>query len=99
MGDSTKTAVLGPLVNRQDGTLSSGPLPIPGMPLDLLWRVMMSGAVETVYVDSRNVACDGGAGPLGHPRVYLAIDKTDQVVCPYCSKRFVHDPAKAPKQG
>ncbi|MEX2449876.1 MAG: zinc-finger domain-containing protein [Rhodospirillales bacterium] len=44
---------------------------------------------ETVYVDSRTVACDGNGGPLGHPRVYLSLEKEGEIVCPYCSRRFV----------
>ncbi len=32
------------------------------------------GRPETIHVDSRTVACDGGDGPLGHPRVWLHID-------------------------
>ena len=27
--------------------------------------------LETIAVDSDRVACDGGGGPLGHPKVYL----------------------------
>lgn len=43
---------------------------------------------EIIHVDDRTVACDGGDGPLGHPRVYLRIaDK--QVSCPYCSRLYV----------
>ena len=47
------------------------------------------GADETVYVDGRRVACDGGGGALGHPRVFLEMGTRDEVVCPYCSRRFV----------
>jgi uncharacterized Zn-finger protein len=37
------------------------------------------------------VACDGGGGALGHPRVYLTMDAAeDMVVCPYCSRSFVY---------
>ncbi len=46
------------------------------------------GQVETVYADSRVVACDGSEGPLGHPRVWLRIEGT-QTYCPYCSRLFV----------
>ena len=28
---------------------------------------------ETIHVDDRVVACDGGDGALGHPRVWLRI--------------------------
>jgi uncharacterized Zn-finger protein len=49
---------------------------------------------DEVEVDSPSVVCDGGCGPLGHPRVYLAIDPaTGEVECPYCSRRFIYRPA------
>ncbi|MGF1641759.1 MAG: zinc-finger domain-containing protein [Rhodospirillales bacterium] len=44
---------------------------------------------ETIRVQSRVVACDGGGGALGHPLVYLRIGGDGEVVCPYCSRRFV----------
>ena len=44
---------------------------------------------ETIETDSNRVACDGGGGALGHPRVFLEIGKENEVVCPYCSRRFV----------
>ena len=46
------------------------------------------GTVETIIVDSRVLACDGGAAALGHPRVWLRIVHT-QTYCPYCSRVFV----------
>lgn len=46
---------------------------------------------EVVSVDRMEIACDGGGGPLGHPRVFLHIDKANgQVLCPYCSRLYVH---------
>ena len=45
-------------------------------------------AIETIRVDERVVACDGGGGALGHPRVWLRII-TDHTMCPYCSRVFV----------
>lgn len=47
-----------------------------------------TGNVETFEVTSRVVACDGGGGPLGHPRVYLRIPDRD-TFCPYCSRHFM----------
>ena len=45
---------------------------------------------ETIYVTSAEVACDGGGGAMGHPKVYLHIEReTDNVVCGYCSRTFV----------
>lgn len=48
-------------------------------------------APETEVVDQWRVACDGGQGALGHPRVWLTLDRATGVVeCGYCDKRFVH---------
>lgn len=45
---------------------------------------------ETILVASTEVACDGGGGVTGHPKVYLHIEReTNDVVCPYCSRMFV----------
>jgi uncharacterized Zn-finger protein len=49
---------------------------------------------EIIHVDTATVACDGGVGPLGHPRIYLRIAET-QVMCPYCSRLFVLNPGAA----
>ncbi len=40
-------------------------------------------------VDTAVVACDGGNGGLGHPRVFLALGPERSVVCPYCSRTYV----------
>ncbi|SDX24885.1 zinc-finger domain-containing protein [Litoreibacter albidus] len=52
---------------------------------------MATAAPETVIVDTMRVACDGGEGALGHPRVWLQIPATvGYVECPYCDKKIVH---------
>jgi uncharacterized Zn-finger protein len=51
--------------------------------------------IEVFYVDGRTAVCDGGIGVLGHPRVFLAIDPSGEVECPYCSRRFSRAPDKA----
>jgi uncharacterized Zn-finger protein len=43
---------------------------------------------ETIHGDHRVVACDGGDGALGHPRVFLHMED-HQVMCPYCSRLYV----------
>ncbi len=40
-------------------------------------------------VTKRRVACDGGDGPLGHPRVFLDMGTDDKVECKYCGRVFV----------
>lgn len=55
---------------------------------------------ETIYVDENIVACNGGGGPLGHPRVYLNLSAAGKVECPYCSRLFVRgQPPQTPENG
>ncbi|EAP78439.1 MULTISPECIES: zinc-finger domain-containing protein [Roseovarius] len=52
---------------------------------------MVTAVPETKIVDSYRVACDGGEGALGHPRVWLQIPhEHGWVECPYCDCKLVH---------
>ncbi|MCC6467158.1 MAG: zinc-finger domain-containing protein [Alphaproteobacteria bacterium] len=53
---------------------------------------MPTSPPETIQVDSETVACDGGAGALGHPRVFLTLDGDGKVDCPYCGRHFILKP-------
>ena len=55
-------------------------------------------APEIVETDKTRVACDGGGGPLGHPKVYLNLGKEGRIECPYCSRLYVLSDA-ARKEG
>ncbi len=52
---------------------------------------------ETIEVTTSEIACDGGGGALGHPKVYLHIDAAagDSITCPYCSRMYVLKKAAA----
>lgn len=53
---------------------------------------MTIDAPETKIVSSWKVACDGGVGGLGHPRVWLEIPRdTGFVECGYCDTKYVHE--------
>ena len=53
---------------------------------------------EVILVATKKVACDGGGGALGHPKVWYDMSESDHVECKYCDRRFVlkggHDAAK-----
>jgi uncharacterized Zn-finger protein len=46
---------------------------------------------EIITVTSFRIACDGGGGPLGHPRVFMTMTKDDSVDCPYCGRHYMLD--------
>lgn len=50
---------------------------------------------ETIKVYTKEVSCDGGEGPLGHPRVFLNVGSEGRVECPYCDRLFILDKADA----
>ena len=52
---------------------------------------MTTAVPETKIVESYRVACDGGEGALGHPRVWLQIPSdAGWVECPYCDCKMIH---------
>ena len=53
---------------------------------------MTTEAPEVIEVETTKVACDGGGGALGHPKVYLEMGDEGFVECPYCDRRYVLKP-------
>ncbi len=54
---------------------------------------------EVQVVTTKKVACDGGGGALGHPKVWYDMSEEDFVECKYCDRLFVlkdgsRDPGK-----
>jgi len=56
------------------------------------WAIDLIAQVPPIAVNKRTVACDGGGGALGHPKVYINLDSGEVQTCPYCGMRFVFDP-------
>ena len=56
---------------------------------------MNTPAPEVIVVEKRRIACDGGGGARGHPRVYLEMGTGTEVECGYCDRKFVLSKAAA----
>lgn len=57
-------------------------------------------APEVIAVNTLRVACDGGEGGLGHPRVWLQIpEDRGWVECGYCDRRYVLEGHVPPAHG
>jgi NADH dehydrogenase (ubiquinone) Fe-S protein 6 len=50
----------------------------------------MNVLIEPIETTDFIVKCEGGAGPLGHPVIYLNLEKEEKVICPYCSRCFIN---------
>jgi uncharacterized Zn-finger protein len=49
--------------------------------------------VEKIVVQGHRVACDGGGGALGHPKVWYELGSDGEVECLYCGRVFVQEGA------
>ncbi|XP_003692773.1 NADH dehydrogenase [ubiquinone] iron-sulfur protein 6, mitochondrial [Apis florea] len=52
------------------------------------WAIKLIAEVSPTSAKEKIVACDGGGGPLGHPKVYINLDKPGNHTCGYCGLRF-----------
>ncbi|XP_058806323.1 NADH dehydrogenase [ubiquinone] iron-sulfur protein 6, mitochondrial [Phymastichus coffea] len=55
------------------------------------WAINLIEEVPPASKKARVVSCDGGGGPLGHPKVYINLDKPGNHACGYCGLRFYKD--------
>ncbi|KAI9230568.1 MAG: zinc-finger domain-containing protein [Piptocephalis tieghemiana] len=72
------TAMSGPRFEQTD--MSAQPRPMSAMEL--------IAEVPVQMVEKRIATCDGGGGPLGHPKVFINLDEGKPVPCHYCGIRF-----------
>jgi uncharacterized Zn-finger protein len=49
--------------------------------------------VPIVRIGCREFKCIGDKPPQDHPRIYLDMGDTNEIVCPYCSTLFGFDPS------
>jgi len=47
---------------------------------------------KTEIVSTSRIACDGGGGALGHPKVWMDMGQDTEVACKYCDRVFKLNP-------
>lgn len=47
--------------------------------------------VDSVRISVRTFKCIGARPPMDHPHVFLDMGKETQIVCPYCSTKYIFD--------
>mgnify|MGYP001158674240 FL=1 len=61
----------------------------------------MNGKLREIkIVDDKvqEIACDGGGGALGHPKVYLPFGNRKWIDCYYCGQRFAKAGYETPEE-
>ncbi|KAI9809488.1 MAG: hypothetical protein M1826_003879 [Phylliscum demangeonii] len=65
------------------------------------WQPRPWAAIELIHKQpvrwtaERMASCDGGGGPLGHPRVFINLDRPQIVPCGYCGLPFANEHHRA----
>ncbi|OAQ84488.1 NADH:ubiquinone oxidoreductase subunit [Purpureocillium lilacinum] len=75
------TAMTGPRFEQTDFNVQPQPLS----------AMEMVHKVPVQWTHSRVVACEGGGGPAGHPRIFINTDKPEIAVCNYCGTPFANE--------
>lgn len=47
---------------------------------------------EKIFIGVKEFQCMGARPPYDHPHVFLDMGSDSQILCPYCSTLFIHDP-------
>jgi NADH dehydrogenase (ubiquinone) Fe-S protein 6 len=74
-------AMVGPRFEQTDFSLQ----PQPWAAIELVHKQPVR------WTHDRVVACDGGGGPEGHPRVFINTDKPEIATCGYCGLPFANE--------
>ncbi|KJZ78999.1 hypothetical protein HIM_01772 [Hirsutella minnesotensis 3608] len=75
------TAMTGPRFEQTDFDLQPQPLS----------AMEMIHKQPVTWTHNRIVACEGGGGPAGHPRIFINTDKPEIAVCNYCGLPFANE--------
>ncbi|KAI1646143.1 uncharacterized protein F4817DRAFT_341365 [Daldinia loculata] len=74
-------AMTGPRFEQTDFSLQ----PQPKAAIELIHKKPVE------WTHDRVVACDGGGGPAGHPRIFINTDKPEIATCNYCGSPFANE--------
>jgi uncharacterized Zn-finger protein len=52
--------------------------------------------VPVIEIGAHEFMCVGDRPPFDHPHVYLDMGDATEIICPYCSTLYRHDPSLDP---
>ena len=79
------------MVRRAPAEASSNPWPTRLFPTSITIR-----GVAVIEIGAREFMCVGAMPPYDHPHVFLDMGDDNEIICPYCSTLYRHDPTLDP---
>ena len=52
--------------------------------------------VPVIEIGAKEFMCVGATPPYDHPHVFLDMGEDNEIICPYCSTLYRHDPSLDP---
>jgi uncharacterized Zn-finger protein len=77
----------------------------PNLPRESLKRIMADHivphfhndlGVAIIEIGAHEFMCVGAKPPFDHPHVFLDMGEENEIICPYCSTLYRHDPKLDP---
>jgi uncharacterized Zn-finger protein len=53
---------------------------------------------SVIEIGAREFMCVGALPPFDHPHVFLDMGADNEIICPYCSTLYRHDPELSPRE-
>jgi uncharacterized Zn-finger protein len=51
---------------------------------------MSQNKISLIHSSSKIVSCNGSVSFSNHPNIYLNLDQSQEVVCPYCGIKYIY---------
>lgn len=51
--------------------------------------------LAAIEIGAREFMCVGASPPFDHPHIFLDMGSENEIICPYCSTLYRHDPTLA----
>jgi len=75
----------------------SQPIKVDTMAETIVPQFHNDPGVPVIEIGAREFMCVGASPPLDHPHVFLDMGGDAEIICPYCSTLYRHDPALDPR--
>ena len=49
----------------------------------------MQNDIIQIDKETKTICCDGGEDSLGLPAVYFTFDKSNEIICSYCGRKYI----------
>ena len=91
------TLGIGPLPRYGPRAFASRGIKVDPMAETIVPHFHNDPGVPVIEIGAREFMCVGAKPPHDHPHVFLDMGEDNEIICPYCSTLYRHDPTLDPR--